>query len=52
LESEAGPYLLIGMLTEGINAAVVQRIPDEKRREVGMAALLLLHDRLSAEGLL
>jgi hypothetical protein len=52
LESEADPYRLIGMLSEGITNALEQRIPDERRREVGISALLLLHDQLSTKGLL
>jgi hypothetical protein len=49
--SEADPYLLSGALVEGIASTLMQRIPDEKRSEVGVETVRLLRDRLHAYGI-
>jgi hypothetical protein len=51
IASDADPYLLSGALVEGIASTIVQRIPDEKRGEVGVEAVRLLRDRLRAYGI-
>jgi hypothetical protein len=51
IASEADPYLLSGAMIEGIASTILQRIPDEKRGEVGLEAVRLLRDRLHAYGI-
>jgi hypothetical protein len=51
IASEADPYLLSGALVEGIASTILQRIPNEKRGEVGVDAMRLLRDRLHAYGI-
>jgi hypothetical protein len=51
IASDADPYLLSGALVEGIASTILQRIPDEKRGEVGVEAVRLLRDRLHAYGI-
>ena len=51
IASEADPYLLSGALIEGIASTIVQRIPEERRGEVGFEAVRLLRDRLHAYGI-
>jgi hypothetical protein len=50
--SEADPYLLLGVLAEGIAQVTASRIPPECRAEVAGAALELVQERLKARRLL
>ena len=50
--SDADPYLLVGVLTEGVSHVIASRIPEEERSEVAEEALSLLQERLQANGLL
>ena len=49
---DADPYLLVGVLTEGVSHAIASRIPKEDQSEVAGEALSLLRERLQANGLL
>jgi hypothetical protein len=50
--SEADPYLVMGLMLEGIATAISGQIPLEQQREIAMAAIHLLMDRLAARGLI
>lgn len=52
VSSDADPYLLLGVMTEGIAHAIAERIPAEEQAEVADEALSLLRERLEANGLL
>ena len=52
VSSDADPYLLLGVMTEGIAHAIAARIPAEEQAEVAAEALSLLQERLEANGLL
>jgi len=49
--SDADPYLLLGVLTEGITHAISSRIPAKDQAEVAEEALSLLRERLKEHGL-
>jgi hypothetical protein len=50
--SEADPYLLLGVLAEGIAQVTASRIPGECQADVAGAALALVQERLQARHLL
>jgi hypothetical protein len=50
VRSEIDPYLLSGVLIEGIATTLSCRVPEDRRREVAEQALRLLHERLQAGG--
>jgi hypothetical protein len=50
VRSEIDPYLLSGILIEGIASTLTHRIPEDRRREVSVQAVRLLHERLQAGG--
>lgn len=50
--SEADPYLLIGVMAEGIVQAIAARIPAECQADVANEALGLLQERLQTNRLL
>jgi hypothetical protein len=52
IASQADPYLVIGLMVEGIAEAIEGRIPKECQREVSRAMGVLMMDRLVARGLL
>ncbi len=49
---DVDPYLLLGVLTEGVSHTIASRIPEEDQTEVAGEALSLLQERLQAKGLL
>ena len=49
-QSEVDPYLLSGVLIEGIVSVIDSRIPEDRKREVAVQAIRLLHERLQAGG--
>ena len=50
IRSEVDPYLLSGVLIEGIANTLARRIPEDRKREVAAQAIRLLHERLQASG--
>ena len=50
--SNADPYLLLGVMTEGVAHAIASRIPSEDQADVAEEAVSLLQERLEANGLL
>jgi hypothetical protein len=50
LRSEADPYVMMGVLLEGVTQAFVTRIPPERHDKTLTAALVLLRQRLAARG--
>ncbi len=51
-QSDADPYIIIGVLLEGAVHLLSNRIPHERRKEAAVAMVLLLANRLRASGLL
>lgn len=49
--SDADPYLLLGVLTEGIAHTIASRIPEDEQADTAEEALSLLQERLEANGL-
>ena len=47
IQAQADPYLMAGVLAEGIAAVVAENVPAEKQAATALAVLKLLHDRLS-----
>lgn len=50
--SEADPYILVGVLTEGVSHTIASRIPRANQGEVAEEALALLRERLETNGML
>lgn len=50
--SDADPYLLLGVMTEGMAHAIAARIPAQEQSDVAEEALSLLQERLEANDLL
>ena len=50
VRSEIDPYLLSGVLIEGIAGTINGRIPEDRKREVAVQAIRLLQERLQAGG--
>ena len=50
LGSEADPYVMVGVLLEGVTQAFITRIPPERHDRTLTAALVLLRQRLAARG--
>jgi hypothetical protein len=48
LASEADPYLLVGVLLEGIVQVLAKRVPTERKPATEVAAMLMLQQRLGA----
>ena len=48
IASDADPYILVGVLIEGLAEAIVQRIPAEKQGDVGLQSMRLLLQQLKA----
>ena len=46
------PYVLSGILVEGIVLAISDGVPDARQTNTGLAVAMLLADRLKAEGVL
>lgn len=47
VESEADPYLLLGVLVGGIVATITQKIPAERRQLVGAEVCQMVIDHLN-----
>ena len=52
VRSEIDPYLLNGMLIEGIASTINKRIPRRRKRQVAVEAVRLLLERLQVGGAL
>jgi hypothetical protein len=50
IRSEVDPYLLSGVLIEGIASTINARIPEDRKGEIAAQAIRLLHERLQARG--
>jgi hypothetical protein len=51
LASEADPYVMLGVLLEGMTQTLVTRIPTERHGSTLTAALVLLRQRLADRGM-
>ena len=51
LESEADPYVMLGVLVEGMTQTLVTRIPPERHATTVAAALVTLRERLAQRGM-
>ena len=51
-ESDADPYVVIGVLVEGAVHALDSRIPEERKEDTAGALVQLIADRLLGNGLL
>jgi hypothetical protein len=52
IADETDPYVLTGILIEGIAAAIAKGIPAERQAEMSVEAMRLLRDRMRAHGLI
>ncbi len=50
LRSEADPYVMLGVLLEGVTQTLITRVPPERHLGTLTAALVLLRQRLAARG--
>ena len=50
IRSDADPYLLAGVLAEGLASTIAQRIPADIQVDVSREIVLVLRDRLKAHG--
>jgi hypothetical protein len=50
LGSEADPYVMLGVLLEGVTQTLITRIPPERHAGVLTAGVALLRQRLAARG--
>jgi len=50
LHSEADPYVMLGVLLEGVTQTLIVRVPSERHRSTVAAALVMLRERLAAGG--
>lgn len=50
VEADADPYLVLGVMVEGIAYALASRIPAERHRATVEELRLLLNERLAAHG--
>lgn len=50
LQSEADPYVMLGVLLEGMTQTLITRVPPERHLGTLTAALVLLRQRLAARG--
>jgi hypothetical protein len=50
LQSEADPYVMLGVLLEGLTQTLVTRIPPQRHRGTLAAALVMLRQRLADRG--
>ncbi|HVC63682.1 MAG TPA: hypothetical protein VND19_25360 [Acetobacteraceae bacterium] len=50
LQSEADPYVMLGVLLEGLTQTLITRIPPERHLGTLTAALVLLRQRLADRG--
>ncbi len=50
LQSEADPYVMLGVLLEGMTQTLITRIPPERHLGTLTAALVLLRRRLAERG--
>jgi len=50
LQSQADPYVMLGVLLEGMTQTLVTRIPGERHRTTLAAAMVTLRERLAAGG--
>ena len=51
VKTDADPYLILGVLVEGVAHTLATRIPDERRGEIGGEVSKLLVERLKAHGI-
>lgn len=51
VKSDADPYLILGVLVEGVAHTLTTRIPDERRVEIAEEVSKLLAERLKAHGI-
>jgi len=51
VKTDADPYLILGVLVEGVAHTLATRIPDERRGEIGREVSKLLAERLRAHGI-
>ena len=50
IQSDADPYLLSGVLLEGVATTIATRLPPERQGEMSVATVRLLRDRLHGLG--
>ena len=50
LQQETDPYVMLGVLLEGVTQTLVARIPPERHRTALAAALVMLRQRLADGG--
>ena len=50
LQSEADPYVMLGVLLEGMTQTLITRVPPERHLGTLTASLVLLRQRLAARG--
>lgn len=50
LQTQADPYVMLGVLLEGMTQTLITRIPPERHLGTLTAALVLLRQRLAARG--
>lgn len=50
-KTDADPYLILGVLVEGVAHTLETRIPDERHGEIGKEVSDLLLERLRAHGI-
>ncbi len=51
VKTDADPYLILGVLVEGVAHTLERRVPDERRSEIGKEVSELLLERLRAHGI-
>jgi hypothetical protein len=51
VKTDADPYLILGVLVEGVAHSLATRIPDERRGEIGKEVSHLLAERFKAHGI-
>jgi hypothetical protein len=51
VDTDADPYLILGVLVEGVAHTLAMRIPDERRSEIAGEVSRLLVERLKAHGI-
>jgi len=51
VRADADPYLILGVLVEGVAHTLATRVPDERRGEIGSEVSKLLVERLKAHGI-
>ena len=51
VRADTDPYLILGVLVEGVAHTLATRIPDERHGEIGREVSKLLVERLKAHGI-